>query len=52
MHRIYLLHLLNHVLTSRSRIQRHNQQLKEIEKASEDDKESDADENVDKFRDQ
>lgn len=44
-----MMHVLNHVLTSRSRIQRHNRQLKDIEK------EEDAameDDNDDRFRDQ
>mmetsp|Transcript_20420 Transcript_20420/g.50052 ORF Transcript_20420/g.50052 Transcript_20420/m.50052 type:complete len:871 (-) Transcript_20420:1456-4068(-) len=59
LHKVNLLHVLNHVLTSRSRIQRHNKQLREIEKKSEENKEdeemdNDDDDNVDgeKFRDQ
>jgi U3 small nucleolar RNA-associated protein 25 len=55
MHRLYMMHLLNHVLTARSRIQRHNRQLKDIEK--EEEKEEDGamkDDNNDdgRFRDQ
>lgn len=53
MHSLYMLHLLNHVLTSRSRIQRHNQQLKELEKAISDDDNTEEDiDSSDKFRDQ
>ncbi|CAJ1944241.1 unnamed protein product [Cylindrotheca closterium] len=50
LHRVNLLHVLNHVLTSRSRVQRHNKQLKEIEKSE--DKEMDDDDDDEKFRDQ
>ena len=55
MQRIYLLHILNHILTTHSRIQRHNRQLKEQE-ASRDDKHNhesmeDA-EDDERFRDQ
>jgi U3 small nucleolar RNA-associated protein 25 len=32
-HRLYVLHVLNHVLTARGRIQRHNKQIKDQEEA-------------------
>jgi U3 small nucleolar RNA-associated protein 25 len=37
MHKMYHLHVLNHVLTSRMRISRHNRQLKEMEKKEKED---------------
>lgn len=49
MHRLYMLHVLNHVLTSRSRIQRHNRHLKEIEETEDADNPS---ESTEQFRDQ
>jgi U3 small nucleolar RNA-associated protein 25 len=49
MHRLYMMHLLNHVLTSRSRIQRHNRQLKDIEKEEDG---AMQDDNDGRFRDQ
>ena len=61
MHRLYMLHVLNHVLTSRSRILRHNRHLKIIEerqKAKEgtmkdsDDKQNDDSVDENQFRDQ
>ena len=42
---LYLLHILNHILTSRSRIQRHNKQIKqreEVEKAEEEEASKDS----------
>jgi U3 small nucleolar RNA-associated protein 25 len=52
-----LLHLLNHVLTSRSRIQRNNRRLKELEEKKDDDKKMPDEEGADpddsdKLRDQ
>lgn len=57
MHQIYLLHVLNHVLTSRSRVQRHNRQLKELAAEAQDsDDDEKAAEQMDtdnsRFRDQ
>lgn len=59
---MYLLHILNHVLTSRSRVQRHNKQLKELEEKEEEensgansgneDKPAEVDVDPDRFRDQ
>jgi U3 small nucleolar RNA-associated protein 25 len=50
-----MLHVLNHVLTSRGRIQRHNKKLKDIEdqaKEAEDESKLEENEDEDQFRDQ
>ena len=60
MHHLYMLHVLNHILTTRSRIQRHNKQIKEREEREDDDddekeekEQNDAEDvYVDRFRDQ
>ncbi|KAL3929757.1 MAG: hypothetical protein SGBAC_012070, partial [Bacillariaceae sp.] len=52
LHRANLLHVLNHVLTSRSRIQRNNKQLREIEKSEDKEEMDDGDDDEEKFRDQ
>lgn len=52
MHKVNLLHVLNHVLTSRSRVQRHNKQLREIEKSEDKDMDDADDADDEKFRDQ
>ena len=61
-HQMYLLHVLNHVLTSRSRITRNNRELKEKEEENEESGEDDDvkedketnnhDEDPDRYRDQ
>eukprot|EP00934_Nitzschia_sp_Nitz4_P000932 Nitzschia sp. Nitz4//scaffold89_size161592//108098//110593//NITZ4_002388-RA/size161592-snap-gene-0.177-mRNA-1//-1//CDS//3329559646//932//frame0 len=52
LHNLYQLHILNHVLTSRGRIQRNNRQLKELETDSDDDTKEKSARDQESFRDQ